>query len=172
MPTIGGSFACGDVCWVGFRARFFRPCHIEPGTRVQLLPWRTSAHGHFDRWLVSPERREQARGRVCEYERRRAKAICVWEQDLDQLGHAATICYSSDKTCNSRYAPVDIAGELLARSSTNSSKCNSMDRTGLFALTTRVRRATRLPDVIALCDEVERLARSATPPTVALQPHL
>ena len=45
-----------------------------------------------------------------------------------------------------------------------------MDRTGLFALTTRVRRATRLPDVIALCDEVERLARSTTPPTVALQP--
>jgi hypothetical protein len=28
----------------------------------------------------------------------------------------------------------------------------------------RIRRATRLPDVIALCDEVERLARSATPP--------
>ena len=45
-----------------------------------------------------------------------------------------------------------------------------MDRAELFALTTRVRRATRLPDVIALCDEVERLARSATPPTVALQP--
>jgi hypothetical protein len=45
-----------------------------------------------------------------------------------------------------------------------------MDRTELFALTTRVRRATRLPDVIALCDEVERLACSATPPTVALQP--
>ena len=45
-----------------------------------------------------------------------------------------------------------------------------MDRTELFALTTRVRRATRLPDVIALCDEVERLARSATPPTVAVQP--
>ena len=40
----------------------------------------------------------------------------------------------------------------------------SMDRTELFALTTRIRRATRLPDVIALCDEVERLARSATPP--------
>ena len=39
-----------------------------------------------------------------------------------------------------------------------------MDRAELFALTTRVRRATRLPDVIALCDEVERLARSATPP--------
>jgi hypothetical protein len=35
-----------------------------------------------------------------------------------------------------------------------------MDRAELFALTTRVRRATRLPDVIALCDEVERLARS------------
>ena len=45
-----------------------------------------------------------------------------------------------------------------------------MDRAELFALTTRVRRATRLPDVIALCDEVERLARSTTPPTVALQP--
>ena len=45
-----------------------------------------------------------------------------------------------------------------------------MDRTELFALTTRIRRATRLPDVIALCDEVERLARSATLPTVALQP--
>jgi hypothetical protein len=42
-----------------------------------------------------------------------------------------------------------------------------MDRAELFALTTRVRRATRLPDVIALCDEVERLARSATPPMVA-----
>ena len=46
----------------------------------------------------------------------------------------------------------------------------SMDRAELFALTTRIRRATRLPDVIALCDEVERLARSATLPTVALQP--
>ena len=46
----------------------------------------------------------------------------------------------------------------------------TVDRTELFALTTRVRRATRLPDVIALCDEVERLACSATPPTVALQP--
>ena len=39
-----------------------------------------------------------------------------------------------------------------------------MDKAELFALTTRVRRATRLPDVIALCDEVERLARSATQP--------
>ena len=36
-----------------------------------------------------------------------------------------------------------------------------MDRAELFALTTRIRRATRLPDVIALCDEVERLARSS-----------
>jgi hypothetical protein len=45
-----------------------------------------------------------------------------------------------------------------------------MDRAELFALTTRVRRATRLPDVIALCDEVERLARSATPPMVTVQP--
>jgi hypothetical protein len=45
-----------------------------------------------------------------------------------------------------------------------------MDRAELFALTTRVRRATRLPDVIALCDEVERLACSATQPTVALRP--
>jgi putative tryptophan/tyrosine transport system substrate-binding protein len=34
-----------------------------------------------------------------------------------------------------------------------------MDRTEFFALTTGVRRATLLPDVIALCDEVERLAR-------------
>ena len=45
-----------------------------------------------------------------------------------------------------------------------------MDIAELFALTTRIRRATRLPDVIALCDEVEPLARTATPPTVALQP--
>ena len=37
-----------------------------------------------------------------------------------------------------------------------------MDRAELFALTTRVRRATRLPDVIALCDEAEPLTRSAT----------
>ena len=40
-----------------------------------------------------------------------------------------------------------------------------MDRAELFALTTRIRRDTRLPDVIALCDEVERLACSATPST-------
>jgi hypothetical protein len=39
-----------------------------------------------------------------------------------------------------------------------------MDKPELFALTTRVRRATRLPDVITLCDEVERLARSVARP--------
>ena len=32
-------------------------------------------------------RREQARGRVCKHERRRAKAICVWKQGVRQLGH-------------------------------------------------------------------------------------
>ena len=37
-----------------------------------------------------------------------------------------------------------------------------MDRAELFSLMTRIRRATRLPNVIALCDEVERLALSAT----------
>ena len=40
-----------------------------------------------------------------------------------------------------------------------------MDRAELFSLTTRICRATRLPDVIALCDEAERLACSATQPT-------
>ena len=40
-----------------------------------------------------------------------------------------------------------------------------MDRAELFALTTRIRRAARLPDVIALCDEVERLACRATAST-------
>ena len=66
-----------------------------------------------------------ARGRVCEHERRRAKAICVWKQ-RQSVG--------------------------------------LLDKAELFALTTRIRRATRLPDVIALCDEVERLACSATQP--------
>ena len=42
-----------------------------------------------------------------------------------------------------------------------------MDRAELLALTTRVRRATRLPDVIALCDEAERLVVSTAAPTVA-----
>ena len=43
----------------------------------------------------------------------------------------------------------------------------SMDRAELFALTTRICRATRLPDVIALCDEAERLVVSTAAPTVA-----
>ena len=42
-----------------------------------------------------------------------------------------------------------------------------MDRAELLALTTRIRRATRLPDVIALCDEAERLVVSTAAPTVA-----
>jgi hypothetical protein len=33
-----------------------------------------------------------------------------------------------------------------------------MDKAELFALTARLRRATHLPDVIALCDEAERMA--------------
>jgi hypothetical protein len=48
-----------------------------------------------------------------------------------------------------------------------------MDRTGLFQLTGRLRRQfPRLPDVLAMCDEAERLARgvvSTAAPVVSTQ---
>jgi hypothetical protein len=50
-----------------------------------------------------------------------------------------------------------------------------MDRTELFELTTKIRRSTRLPDVIALCDEAERLACgvvSTAAPVVSTQAHI
>ena len=64
--------------------------------------------------------REQARGRIRKHERRRAKAICVWNKGVRQLGHVGAICYSSSRLR---------------------------------------RQLPRLLDLLAICDEAERLAR-------------